>query len=71
MFEDGCEVVGSDGAGEAQPLAGVADPDTGGFTSRRVVLLSAVGDHGGVVVAGPGGELAETQQGDGRTGRQA
>jgi hypothetical protein len=42
------------------------DPDAGGLTGRGVVLLGAVGDHGGVVVAGTGGEFADAQQGDRR-----
>ena len=69
MVEDGCEVVGSDCAGESQLLAGLADPDAWGLTGGGVVLLGSVGDHRGVVVADSGGELADAQQGDGQTGQ--
>ena len=69
MVEDGCEVVGSDDAGESQSMAGLSDPDSWSFTGRGVVLLGTVGDHRGVVVADSGGELADAQQGDGQTGQ--
>ena len=69
MGEDGCEVVGSDDAGESQSMAGLSDPDSWSFTGRGVVLLGAFGDHRGVVVAGTGGEFPDAQQGDGQTGQ--
>ena len=45
-------------------------PTRWGPTRVSEVLLGAVGDHGGAVVAGAGGDLADTQQGDSRTGQR-